>query len=59
MAQGASNQHISDDLYIDRKTVETHVGNIFTKLNLTRATDDKRVLAVLAWLRMNQATTAE
>jgi DNA-binding NarL/FixJ family response regulator len=55
MAQGTSNRHIGEDLFIDRKTVETHVSNIFAKLNLTRVTDDKRVLAVLAWLRMSKA----
>jgi DNA-binding NarL/FixJ family response regulator len=52
MAEGRSNQAIATHLYLGRKTVETHVSAIFTKLDLEPTTDDnRRVLAVLAWLR--------
>ena len=52
MAQGRSNQAIATQLWMSPKTVETHVGNIFTKLGLAPATEDhRRVLAVLAFLR--------
>lgn len=54
MAQGAANATIAQRLHIDRKTVESHVSNIFSKLGLSQASDDKRVLAVLAWLRVNR-----
>jgi DNA-binding NarL/FixJ family response regulator len=52
MAEGRSNQAISERLYLSPKTVEGHVRSIFTRLDLHAAPDDhRRVLAVLALLR--------
>jgi DNA-binding NarL/FixJ family response regulator len=52
MAEGRSNAAIAERLFLGRKTVETHVNAIFTKLGLEPATDDnRRVRAVLAWLQ--------
>jgi DNA-binding NarL/FixJ family response regulator len=52
MAQGRSNRAICERLIVSPKTVETHVGSIFTKLGLLPAADDhRRVLAVLRYLR--------
>ena len=52
MAEGRSNQAIASQLWMSSKTVETHVGSIFTKLGLAPAAEDhRRVLAVLAFLR--------
>jgi DNA-binding NarL/FixJ family response regulator/class 3 adenylate cyclase len=52
MAEGRSNQAISERMFLSAKTVEGHVRNIFTKLNLSSAPDDhRRVLAVLTFLR--------
>jgi DNA-binding NarL/FixJ family response regulator/class 3 adenylate cyclase len=52
MAEGRSNQAISNRLFLSPKTVETHVGHIFDKLGLLPAADDhRRVLAVIAFLR--------
>ncbi|XVS68224.1 response regulator transcription factor [Actinosynnema sp. CA-299493] len=52
MAQGRSNQAICRLLVVTKKTVETHVRNIFTRLDLLPQPDDnRRVLAVLAYLR--------
>ena len=52
MAEGRSNQAISEHLHMSEKTVEGHVRNIFTKLDLQPAPDDhRRVLAVLTFLR--------
>ncbi len=52
MAEGRSNQAICQRLFLSPKTVETHVGSIFTKLSLPPATDShRRVLAVLTYLR--------
>jgi DNA-binding NarL/FixJ family response regulator len=52
MAQGRSNRAISEQLFLSPKTVETHVGAIFTKLGLLPAADDhRRVLAVITYLR--------
>lgn len=52
MAEGRSNQAIATALWMSPKTVETHVGNILTKLDLPPDPEDhRRVLAVLAFLR--------
>jgi DNA-binding NarL/FixJ family response regulator len=51
MAEGRSNQAICDRLFLAPKTVEAHIGNIFSKLELLPEPDDhRRVLAVLAQL---------
>jgi DNA-binding NarL/FixJ family response regulator len=52
MAEGRSNQGICDRLFLAPKTVEAHIANIFSKLELQPAADDhRRVLAVVAYLR--------
>jgi DNA-binding NarL/FixJ family response regulator len=52
MAEGRSNQAISQKLFLSTRTIETHVNSIFLKLGLLPAPDDhRRVLAVLAFLR--------
>ncbi len=53
MAEGRSNAAIAVALYVTEKAVAKHTNNIFTKLDLPLAPDDnRRVLAVLAWLRV-------
>ena len=52
MAEGRSNRGIAETLGLELKTVEGHVGEIFSKLGLAPAADDhRRVLAVLVHLR--------
>lgn len=58
MAEGHSNAGIGKRLHLSARTVEDHVRAIFTKLGINdsreserRGQDNKRVLAVLAWLR--------
>ncbi len=52
MAEGRSNQAICDRLFLAPKTIEAHIANIFSRLELLPAPDDhRRVLAVLAHLR--------
>jgi len=52
MAEGRTNQAIADRLSVELKTVEGHVGAIFSKLGLEPTTEDhRRVLAVLTYLR--------
>jgi len=52
MAEGRSNQAISQRLFVTERAVEKHVTGIFGKLRLpAAAADHRRVLAVLAFLR--------
>jgi DNA-binding NarL/FixJ family response regulator len=52
MAEGRSNAAIGQRLFVSTKTVETHIGNIFSKLGIEETRDDnRRVLAVLTLLR--------
>ena len=52
VAEGCSNRAIAERLVVTRKTVETHVGQIFLKLGLRAVEgEDRRVAAVLAYLR--------
>ncbi|MEV6104341.1 response regulator transcription factor [Streptomyces sp. NPDC051940] len=52
MAEGHSNEAIARNLVIGGKTVETHVRNVFTKLDLdSDLMEHRRVKAVLAYLR--------
>jgi DNA-binding NarL/FixJ family response regulator len=51
MAEGRSNRAIAGQLVLTEKTVETHIANIFSKLDLPpEPNDHRRVLAVRAWL---------
>ena len=51
IANGRSNRAIADLLFVETKTVEAHVGSVYSKLGLTPAPDDhRRVLAALAHL---------
>ena len=51
MAEGRANLGIAHRLGLSERTIETHVGNIITKLGLAdSAEDNRRVLAVLTFL---------
>ena len=52
MAEGRSNAAVAARLFVSEKAVGKHTNAIFTKLDLPQAHDDnRRVLAVLAWLQ--------
>ena len=51
MAQGLANRAIADRLHVSVRAVEKHVTNIFDKLGLVGVDGDRRVLAVLRFLR--------
>lgn len=54
MAEGRSNQAICERLFLNPKSIESHVRNIFTKLGLEPAPDDhRRVLAVLTFMKQH------
>jgi DNA-binding NarL/FixJ family response regulator len=56
MAEGRSNAGIADALGLELKTVEGHVGQVFSKLDLEpAASTHRRVQAVLTWLREGTA----
>jgi DNA-binding NarL/FixJ family response regulator len=51
MAEGRTNPAIAQRLWLTDRTIETHVGSIFAKLDLAESPDEhRRVLAVLTWL---------
>ena len=51
VAQGRSNAAIAEALVLANKTVERHISNILTKLDLPETTEShRRVLMVLVWL---------
>jgi DNA-binding NarL/FixJ family response regulator len=55
MAEGYTNISIARKLSISERTVESHVNNIFGKLDLTsEATHNPRVLAVLLFLQVGR-----
>lgn len=52
MAQGLTNHGIASRLFLSARTVEAHVGNLMTKLDITDSDErHRRVLAVLSYLR--------
>ena len=53
MAEGRSNAAIAGRMFVTEKAVAKHINSIFAKLDLPLGVDDhRRVLAVLAWLRV-------
>jgi DNA-binding NarL/FixJ family response regulator len=52
VAEGHSNGAIGQKLFLSRKTVDSHISQIFLKLDLRESPEyHRRVLAVLAFLR--------
>lgn len=51
MAEGQTNEQIAQTLHFSPATVERHISAIFTKLALNTHPGNKRVLAVLEYLR--------
>ncbi|HZA31075.1 MAG TPA: response regulator transcription factor [Propionibacteriaceae bacterium] len=52
MAEGRSNAAIAHQLVVSGGAVEKHISSIFAKINLPDlGSDNRRVLAVLAWLK--------
>lgn len=52
VAEGRSNGAIGEQLFLSRKTVDSYISQIFTKLDLRESPEqNRRVLAVLTYLR--------
>jgi len=55
LAEGLTDAGIAERLWLTRKTIETHIRHILSKLNLPNDTNyNRRVLAVLTYLRDDQ-----
>jgi len=55
VAEGRSNGAIAEQLFLSRKTVDSHISQIFMKLDLRESSEDhRRVLAVLTFLRSGE-----
>ena len=59
MAQGASNREIEGKLVLTAGAVSKHVANVFMKLGFSPEDENRRVKAVLAWLRTKRERTLE
>jgi len=51
MAEGLSNRQIADRLYLTIPAVSRHVANILHKLDLPPGEENRRVRAILIWLK--------
>lgn len=59
MAEGRSNRSICEKLFLSDNTVESHVRNILSKLDLDESFDaNRRVLAVITYLRRGSNSEA-
>ncbi|MEO3930843.1 response regulator transcription factor [Micromonosporaceae bacterium B7E4] len=50
VAQGRTNQQISEDLHLSMGAIEKNIRNVFDKLSITPADGNRRILATLTWL---------
>jgi DNA-binding NarL/FixJ family response regulator len=58
MARGRTDSGIGRELFVTRKTVETHTRSIFRKFELpTESTENRRVHAVLVFLGLEEPTS--
>lgn len=53
-AQGKSNKEIADELCLSIRTIESHVGNIFNKLNVNSRTEAVIVALRRGWVGLEQ-----
>ncbi len=51
MAEGLANSQIAQQLILSEGAVAKHIANVFLKLDLPPGEDNRRVRAVLTWLR--------
>jgi len=60
MAEGRSNRSIAGALHLSERTIEAYTASIFDKLAISaEGGDNRRVRAVLAWLRNHEVASVE
>ena len=52
-ARGESNQEIADELFLSRRTIQSHLANIFTKMNVGSRTEATIQAFAKGWLNSN------
>lgn len=53
LAEGYSNRQIAENLFVEIRTVESHLQSVYQKLGISGEAGTKRVKATLKWLRVD------
>jgi len=52
-ARGMNNQEIADELFVSRRTIQSHLANIFVKMNVGSRTEATMQAFAKGWLTLS------